>query len=634
MSNESSRIDSPGTGPSEPSQDVRSVLVPSLILIGSQIPLTVIYGLNLAGSREHYKLFPAALLTVVFLLVLRWPKGEERPFFPSVLSMVLLACGVVLAILGTLFLSPWFGYASLVAFTGSLFARTNDRARFGSLISLLVPLLVLVQPPTGIDFDNVQGDIQLMSTINSWSTSIASDILDALGFPLLKMDYVNLVAGSRIEVPGGSVDTIDIGTRGSSVFSLLIATAIYISVMRRPLFRSLALLAVCIFWATVGEAIHAVICVAGASSFEMNWLENAEPGWLRLGILLFSFSMTLLSDHFIAFLFGKVEMATIDEDMKGQFWLCQTWNFVVAGVESPVIDINVRHEVAWAKWRNSALSHRTTRKLWVAAIGCTVLAVFQVMGIGRASSLAGRHALQQGNGDWLEMSGDLLPPSLAGAEMLKHHITKPAQKTAFRAYENSWTFCDASRPEVQYEISVSQAWPGWHDAIANHMRNEWILNDSQPANGTVVDLALLPGVPVVFADFHNTIAENGMLAFCHFDSLGEPFERPLAWSDLSDFWRRATQRTRNRIRPRIFVPDSILIEVKVHTVDDLPESIRQRALEIFSAATQVLRQKIIEQQLPVGGEPSADAPANETDRPLEEAGRIFTDVHLAQLFKK
>jgi hypothetical protein len=267
-------------------------------------------------------------------------------------------------------------------------------------------------------------------------------------------------------------------------------------------------------------------------------------------------------------------------------------------------------------------------------MACTALAVFQVIEIGRASSLAGSHALQQGNGDWVELSGDLLPQTLAGAELLENHVVAPKQKTSFRVYENTWTFNDRSLPKVQYVITVSQAWPGWHDAITDHLRDEWLLNDAQSSKGTIVDPAPMEDVPVVVADFHNTIAESGLIAFCQLDAFGQAFERPLTWSDIPDFLRRAASRAGNRIRPRIFVPDSILIQVEVHTIGDLPESVRTRALELLTAATEILRARIIDNQLPTGSVPTSDPPDGDAANPVEAAGRFSTREHLAQLIQK
>ncbi len=584
-----------------PDRGFTTILVPYLILIGSQIPLTFVYFLNLAGSRPHYRLFPVALLVFAVLMFLRWPRSDEKPYFPSYLSMVFLGLGLFLAVCATLWLSPWFGFASLLAFLGSLLARTNDHGRFGSLISLLAPVLILLQPPAGIDFDTVQGDIQLMHVINTSSAAMASDICDMLG--LLDLGYVNFVSGSSMEVPGGFLDSIDIGTRGTSIFTLLMATAIYISVLRRPLFRGAVLLLACVFWAIFGEALQMVLCTMGAVSFNLDCLGDNAPSGLRVACLLVALLFTLLTDHLITFLFGKVDMTSIDEDQKFQYWLCQSWNFVIAGYETPVIDNNVRREVNWARWRNSSPSGGVSRALWITAVACAAMAVFQVIEIGRASSLASKHAFQSDNGSWIELSSSALPGPLKDAELIGTRFEQPLRRTAFRVRNNVWTWQDPGYDNIRYEISVSQAWPGWRDAIANHIRAQWIPDDPS-ASGTIMKSGVVPNMPVVVADFHNTMAGHSFLAFCQLDAYGEPFEPPLTWTNLSDFWRRAGNRMNRRIRPRLLLSDAIAIQVHVQTVGPVPKPIQRRALQLLEAAAEELQRQVVARSLPVDSAPT------------------------------
>ncbi len=574
-----------------------SILVPYLILIGSQVPLTFIYFLNLAGSRLHYRLFPIALLAFAILLVLRWPRSGDKPFFPSYLSLFLLVAGMLLAIGGTLWLSPWFAYASLLSFLGSLLARTNDHRQFGTLISLLAPLAVLLQPPAGIDFDNVQGDIQLMQVVNTTSTAITSDLCDVLGW-LFELGYLNVPSGSRIEIPGGFLDSIDIGTRSASVFTLLIATGIYIAVMRRPLFRAALLLLACVFWAIAGEAMQMMICTIGSVSFNLDWLDNNAPTLLRLTCLITALALTLLTDPLITFLFGKVDLTSIDEDQKFQYWLCRSWNFLIAGFESPVIDNNVRREVTWARWRNAAPSANVSRVLWITAIAAAALAVFQVVEIGRASALSGNHVFRAGSGSGIALSADALPSTLLGAELQGTGIEQPRRQTAFRVRQNVWTWQDPGTDQIRYEISVTQAWPGWHDAITSHQRFQWIPDSVSPP-GTIMTSGIVPNLPIVVAEFHNTLAEHSFLAFCEIDGFGEPFEPPLTWSNFQDFRRRASRRVNARHRPRLLVPDAIAIQITVQTLGPVPRPIQRRAIQLLEAAAAELQRQVVDGTLPV-----------------------------------
>lgn len=575
---------------------VRSILIAYLVLIGSQIPLSLIYFFNLEVSRPHYRLFPLAFLVFGILLYRRWPRGTEQPFFPSHFSMVLLVCGLVLAICGTLWLSPWFGYASLLAFLGSLLARTNDHGRFGTLISLLAPLLVLLQPPTGIDFDNVQGDVQLMQTINVTAAAIASDLFDVAG--IANMGYFHIHTGSRIELVDGTIDAIDIGTRSNSVFTLLILTGIYIAIRRRPVFRAGVLLVACVWWATFGESLEMVLSVVGTSSFGLDWLDNATPAWLRLICLAIALGLVLLTDSLITFLFDKVDMTSIDEDQKFQYWLCQSWNFAIAGHESPVIDNNVRREVNWARWRNSLPSLQVLRFVQISAVLCLLLTVFQVIEIGRAAAAAtSPQAFSGYPGSWLPLDRKTLPDELLGARLQDFSSSQPDRRSAFRTRENRWTWYDPANESVQYLVTISQAWPGWHDAFTQHERLGWF-PDSERRNGETGLSGVIPDLPIAVNHFHNTIGERSLVAVCQLDAFGEPVQQPLTWQQPSDFWRRAADRLGRRIRPRLLAPDVFVVQVEVRTLGPVPEMVERRALQLLEATTAILQTAIQEGRLP------------------------------------
>ncbi len=577
-----------------------SILVPSLILIGSQIPLSLIWFWQVAGSREHYFLFPLAFLAVAILLGIRWPRGQTQPFFRSRLAIFLLVVGVITAVCGTLWLSPWFGLASCVAFTGSLLARTNDHGQFGTLISILAPLLVLVPPPTGIDFDTVQGDVQLMSWVNTSATAVAQDIFDVLNLPYLEWDVVNVVYGSNMQVEHGYLDSIDSGAGGFSVFSLLVFVAIYVAIRRRPVFRGIVLLVACVFWAIAGESLELMIRAVSSASFGLEGLSGPAPLWIRLVTFLFAFVMTIMTDHFLSFLFGHVDSTAIDEDAKFQYWLCRYWNRYIAGHESEVFDQHVKHEVAWSRWRNARTSRTLSTALWVAAIGCAVMAAFQIIGMGRASARVEGYALEKGNGDWIQLAGSALPESLADCSLVNVETVVPEKKTAFRVYETIWTYADPDHADVNYSVNVSQAWPGWHDAVADQVRDQWTPDASELAHPRV-GLDGIPDVPVYEADFHNTLAEFNYLVYCELDGFGEPFEAPLTWRNPVNFWQRAVHRVRNPLRPRLFRPESIVVQVSVLTIGQVSDEVRERARRVLAEAAAAIRAAIVANELPVAG---------------------------------
>ena len=196
------------------------------------------------------------------------------------------------------------------------------------------------------------------------------------------------------------------------------------------------------------------------------------------------------------------------------------------------------------------------------------------------------------------MSTELLPDRLRGADLVSTDVEQPQRRTAFRVRQNSWTWQDPDFGDLNYRVTVSQQWPGWHNSLNQHQRLGWI-PDSLEQTGLIMQSGVVSGLPVVVADFHNTMAEHSFLAFCQMDAFGEPFEPPLTWRNPADFWRRAAERINHRIRPRLMVPDALAIQVQVQTVGPVPESVKRRAVQLLEAAAEEIHRQIINGPLPV-----------------------------------
>ena len=76
----------------------RKVLLPYLILILSQLPLTAVYLSGIWNERPHYLILPLAITAFAFFVFYRWPRNSESVFFDSSKSNFFLVLGVVFAI--------------------------------------------------------------------------------------------------------------------------------------------------------------------------------------------------------------------------------------------------------------------------------------------------------------------------------------------------------------------------------------------------------------------------------------------------------------------------------------------------------------------------------------------------------
>ncbi len=547
-----------------PGAEVGRVLVPYLILIGTMFPLSFVYLSGLWSQREHYVLFPVCFVATALFVFQRSPRQGEQLFFRNTKSNLLFGLGVALALVAVLTSSPWFGFASLLGLSGSLLARTNDRIVFGTLLSCLAPLVVLLQPPAAIDFDSVQGDIQLMSLLDNASAKFGSGILDLLG-------YVHNISGSRLEFPAQTVDLPSINTGSLSVFTLLILTGIFIAWQRRPLVRSVLLLAAACFWAMAFKAVLVVTFAISLSSFERDLY---SPGFgnrvLQLVALFGAGLFTILSDQLITFLCGPVDISAVDEDISWQDRLCRLWNHAIWGVTAPVIDVNIKREVAWAKRRNSPPTSMTSSILWGSSVVLGILAILQVIAIAGAGSGQGRSAYAATRVPGF--SEQSLPDQFDSRfARIEYSSSQPAKPNSFETHRDHWVYADAQ--DNRFDVVIYQPWSGWHDTLNRRASRDWQITEEPVFQK--IDVGEGTTVETLKVVLLNNLAEKQHLRSTQLDSFGRTFERPLTWSNFGDFMRRFGNRMGMRSDPRMMNFRCIEVSVSLTYVNPPDDAILQ-----------------------------------------------------------
>jgi hypothetical protein len=548
--------------------EYRQFLLPYLIMAATQLPLVVLYLRGLWIERPHYRLLPVAFAGCGLFLYRRWPRVGEPVFFSSTKSDLFLAAAVVTGLLATIFLSPWAGYAALLCVLASLLARTNDRQIFGTLLAALVPLAVLLQPPVAIDFDTVQGDVQLLAFLDTAASTFASDCLDLMGYP-------HNIAGHRMEFPVGEFSATELGNGTLSVYTLLILTGLFVAWQRMPMFRGFMLLAAACFWFMTFEAVALMISVIGETSFEKDYY-SPGPGnrVLQIGVLLLAGLLTALSERLLAFLFGPVDIQAIDENVSWQDRMCRFWNAAIAGVTSPVIDINVRKQVAWAKRRNSLPTRRVLHVIRYATILLAICGAVQLAGVAGAWSQQGESFLASGPA--LRLESDLLPDECAGLMQTGFTAADRGRLSVYEGYHQRWVYEGAD--EVEYVVWIEQPFSGWHDFDLEFRSEDW-KREGQPELSaiTVADESF----PAVQANYQNNLAQHRVAWNAQIDGFTAGFEVPLTWTSPAHFFQRLASRPGNRTRPRLFSGYSLQISVFADTIGPPPEAVRQQVAALF-----------------------------------------------------
>ena len=547
----------------------RKVLLPYLILILSQLPLTAVYLSGIWNERPHYLILPLAITAFAFFVFYRWPRNSEAVFFNSSKSNFFLVLGVVFAIAATLFLSPWLSYAALLLLLGSLLSRTNDRKVFGTVLGTMAPLLILLQPPAAFDFDTVQGDISFLGWVKTCSTSLSSNMLDLQLYP-------HNFAGFRMEFPSQEFTSIHLGNGFFSIFGLLLLTCIYIAARRIPMFRGAMLLIAATFWFIAFEAIELTICVVSALSFEQDlYALGTGNTLLQIVGLLSAIIMTLLSERLITFLFGPVDIQAVDENISFQNFLCRFWNAAISGVSSPTIDINIKKEVDWARKRNSFPEKSTLKLIWASAALLSVILIMQIIGLTAAAQNLTPSLLDTNFAeDTSSVESFLTFPD--GFRVVDFTVGTPASKTIFETDSFTWKVEDAAGQ--LYQIAISFPFTGWHNFDLEAESQDW-----KRAPEIITDELILEGknVPYFTGSYQNSLALHRTLFNTQLDKFGDGFELPYLWANLPATMKRISDRLSNRTRPRLFSGRSIEIKVYLDTIGPNPPSEVETAATLF-----------------------------------------------------
>jgi hypothetical protein len=226
------------------------------------------------------------------------------------------------------------------------------------------------------------------------------------------------------------------------------------------------------------------------------------------------------------------------------------------------------------------------------------LAGYQVIGILRTAGDDQTWALQKSGGDRGQLAADALPEILAGCQRVAVESNVPLSQSVFRTNETVWTWADPEDSKITYVVTVSHPWPCWHDTITDYVRQQWTA-DANTLDAPAEAVPGVPGIPVYTADFHNTQAESSFLAFCELDGYGDAYEAPLTWSDPAAFARRAADRLRDPIRPRLFRPHAIVVSARVVTIEAVPDRVRETTLRLLGEAAAAIHAQVEAGSLPL-----------------------------------
>lgn len=609
-------------------QELIRVLLPYGLAILAQILMVLLYFYQL-WEKPHYQFFPFAIIATIALAAIRWPYDEPMPFHRSLISDILLVLAGGAALMGVLFVVPWFAAASVVLLITSLLTRTIDPETKKSLWPCALPLLVCLSLP--FDMDSV-----VITRLQAYSAHFTSQLLDLVGLG-------HYMDGVVINVPDGSKYGVEEACSGVvSFFTLIAITSAFIVWARRITtphrviagmligtglligmiewaaigfgyftlggivlillgglgFRSTLLLLSAVFWALFMNTVRIFVIPIAEVQMGFQLAEGMAHAMLGYVVLIFGVLLVLSTDQFLTFLFGPVEAAS--EEAPGiQRSIVKFWNGFLAG--------KTDEEGAKRRTKNQSVRKPITSVgrtvIWVLAgimILCGLYESWDVKQSWAHPELAVRFFDADVTVDFVE--GDL--PKQVGDNWTKVSYQNDDRHRGSDLGQRSdvWQF---QSPRCLAHASFDQTFPGWHELTTCYKNQGWKLVSREWHKPEVAD----GEEPWEFieARFEKQTGEKGYLLFSHFDAFGNPVAAPEKWGTLNSLFIRARNRLSNRVRATLFDGAVYQTQVFLYSFNDFDDETKQEAQDRYLKVREIFRQRFVEKR---AAESNGSAEAN------------------------
>jgi exosortase len=597
----------------------KSILLPYVLAIVAQLPMLLLYFKSL-WERPHYQSFPFAIIASAALTWMRWPKNEPMPFHRSLSSDVLLVLGLAAALLGVVFVEPWFSAFSVLMLTTSLLARTYDAETKTSLWPCALPLFVCLALP--LNYDTV-----IITRLQYYSAGFTSQLLDLIGLG-------HHLDGTVINVPGEKKYGVEEACSGVvSFFTLLAVTSAYVVWARRvvtpnPILATLLLIAgfltIAVEFATIGLGYYSLVGIGlilvGILGFRAALLLLSAVFWalfmntvrillipvadyLGLGIdlshgiahdilgysvLIVGILMVLSTDQFLLFFFGPVEEAPSDARPLARS-ITNFWNRFVAG--------NRDEEDS----SNRSRSRRSKRKpvgkfekslIWTTAIILLVGGLFQIVDVQR-SLASPQYKVRFFDADvTVDFEESDLPTEIDETWKQVNYVSEDrSQGSDLGERSDVWQF---RAPKCMAVASIDQTFPGWHELTTCYKNQGWNLVSRKRIDPEIAE-GETPW-PYIEAHFQKETGEKGYLLFSHFDAFGEPVDAPAKWGSINSFIIRARNRLSHRIRANLLQGEVYQTQVFLRSYNELDENLRAEIKDRYLKIRKIMLEKFKEKR--------------------------------------
>jgi exosortase len=414
-----------------------------LVAVVAMLPLLYIEA-QLLWLNRHFQFFPIAhLATLLFLFFHGKTDGRMWPVRYRV-GIAVFTLAIILALVSTLLFSPWLAQlAAIVLLTGWLLLRFLGN-KASEIVTWILPLIVCLPLPSGIDG-------RLVRRIQILSSRSASDLLDVLGLP-------HLLTGNVITIKSKPLFIDETCSGADSLYALAAVATIIIAFNRLSLISSVLLLISVPLWAWAGNLTRLTVIAIMLDRFEV----DLSYGWAHtlLGLLIFAgaFLGLLSMSEMIGQIFKKVPFnpKNTNHSKFNQFY-----NLLVGWPNSRP---DARQANPTADTQSNAAEVPVSKKYAMGLIvGALFVLFFSIHGWLRGP-LIGRTPDNYLHIDYEQVEAafrqDDLPSDLNGMTFVDFEIHhRPNSKLFYGEYSTTWTYLRNSQKII---ISLDFPFPGFH----------------------------------------------------------------------------------------------------------------------------------------------------------------------------
>ncbi|WP_164100795.1 exosortase U [Candidatus Laterigemmans baculatus] len=474
--------------------------------LAAPIPLLIPY-LTRLWQQEHYQFFPLAAASVVLLVLARWDGRFRAP--RSWWGSGFLLGGWVATALSVAIFSPWLAMVGFVALASSwLLSAREGSGR--SLLVLVLPLLTLIRLP-------LQTDMLLIVRLQTWTTKIASLLLDVLMIP-------HLTTGNVIELTGRELFVAEACSGIQSVFTLFFLASLLVAYNRHPLWFTPLYWAAAVLVAIIGNAIRVASVAVADSIFGFDW----ATGWSHevVGYVALSIAVLLLLsfDQWITAFLHPIQDVPNYLGLESNP-LVDCWNACMGIVPGE------NEFPAATTAMQSAVAPRRPRFGWVLPVAmttvCLLLCTLTTLSLGSGWNGSVRQPSEQELTVFFTPPEDMFAGVWNDGSVVNHEIARDGEDRRLGKAADIWSVADS---ELQYQVVLSQPYIGWHELCICYENLEWELADRSiiTSDQNAADNLAERGNPqFAFARFRRNDDRRGYLLFAAITYDGRGVAPPL-----------------------------------------------------------------------------------------------------------